>query len=179
MKNGVKSATTPPWPAARIQCGAGQELAGGIAPNLFFIANNWFILHAPIVSLTTGNAQKSNRVGSGNCVSKGEEGAQWGLPSGAKVVPNRETRALASPPATPDFAELAASRVRLGRPCSAQPRPAFGAGSDCPAGERFRRQTRRNLPAVGVSDSEAGADRRPVRQPDNECRAFRCAKGRP
>ena len=91
------------------------------------------------------------------------------------------TRAFASPQttATPDFAELAASRVRLGRPCSAQPRPAFGAGSDCPAGERFRRQTRRNLPAVGVSDSEAGADRRPARQPDNECRAFRCAKGRP
>ena len=86
----MKSATTPPWPAARIQCGAGQELAGGIAPNLFFIANNWFILHAPIVSLTTGNAQKSNRVGSGNCVSKGEEGTQWGLPSGATVVPNRE-----------------------------------------------------------------------------------------
>lgn len=86
----MKSVTTSPWPAARIQCGAGQELAGGIAPNLFFIANNWFILHAPIVSLTTGNAQKSNRVGSGNCVSKGEEGAQWGLPSGATVVPNRE-----------------------------------------------------------------------------------------
>ena len=117
--------------------------------------------------------------GAGIAPARGRRARSGASPAGRRVVPNRETRALASPPATPDFAELAASRVRLGRPCSAQPRPAFGAGSDCAAVERFRRQTRRNLPAVGVSDSEAGADRRPVRQPDNECRAFRCAKGRP
>lgn len=75
-------------------------------------------------------------------------------PVGRRVVPNRETRALASPPATPDFAELAASRVRLGRPCSAQPRPAFGAGSGRPA-----KGVGGSLPR-GCSGSERGAIRR-------------------
>lgn len=121
---------------------------------------------------------QAGRRGKGIANGEGEEGRR-GPPQRGDGGAEQGTRALASPPATPDFAELAASRVRLGRPCSAQPRPAFGAGRDCPAGERFRRQTRRNLPAVGVSDSEAGADRRPARQTDNECRAFRCAKGRP